>query len=765
MGGKSGGEIEISEYNMSMHVGICAAGEGLELLSVKYGDKEIWSGEASEKSVFAIDKGNLLGGERKEGGAKGMLTWLPGDRHQSLPAYIWSRLGLTRDTAPGFRGLASLFFSGTQDSVTTVETEPGEISGYLALRDELHDSGRAGKYAGFLWGTNNPYLRDIKARVRRAPVGLNPSLALIPIPNSSTGRKQFAANPAHMIFECMTNRDWGLGENISTFDIPAYEACAQTLYDEGLGLNMIWTQQSEIRQFVNEILDHIQGATFVDPRTGKHTMKLLRGDYNANALPQINQSNAKISNFRRKTWGEITNEVTVTITNAETGKEQSVTVQDLGAITVQGGPTPSAKNYYGIPYQKLGIEVGERDLAASVYPIATCDAEVSRAFWDQANSDVLEVSWPEYQIERVIMRVSEVEKGGNTIKLSLYEDIFGAERATYLDPSDTAWEDPAQPPAPLTLYHIGTAPAFMMAAALRADDPGDLDYPEAMSGLIIGPDSDDDVSYDLVTNIRDVNGVVRQETVGNRALAATFILPTGLPAEATSFNVDIAGLRGVAPQQGDFILFSTGPDSTSEIVTVEGRNSGGRLILNRGTLDTVPRDWPAATRGWVIPDAAASPDLTIRAVGEVVSYWPRTRTSLGLLPLNSTSVIMTTLTNRAHRPNRPANVRVNGIGFGSVAVPSGDLTVTWAIRNRTLESTQIVKWGEADLVPEPGQVTQIDLLDVFGAIITSFRNLTGSSFTVPRTAFGGRSSGSIRVVAVSNGMVSLQGHQVEVILS
>lgn len=761
-GGKSGGKLEIYEYTMSMHVGICAAGQGIELLNVKYGEKDIWNGSLKRKAAVAVNKINLLGGQKKEGGLRGMMTWLPGDRNQTLPGHIFSRLGLTRDTAPGFRGLASLFFSGTVDDANFDETLSGEIDGYAAARNTLHEAGDAGKVRGFLWAMNNPYLRDISARVRRAPIGLNPSIALIPIPDASNGRKQYGANGAHIIYECMTNRDWGMGERPEMFDVAAWETAAQTLYDEKFALNMIWTRQSDIESFIGEVQDHIQASLYIDPTTGKHTIKLLRGDYNVNSLRQINQSNAKLSNFRRKAWGDITNEVTVTSTNTETGLEESVTAQDLAAISMQGGITSTTKNYYGAAYQALAVELAERDLAASVRPLATCEASVSRAFWNTFTGEVLEVSWPEHNIERVIMRIGSVEKNGKDINLSLYEDIFGAERAKYLESGGTEWEDPAQQPAPLQHIVFGTAPAFMTARALGKSDAGDLEYPEAVAGLVIGPDSDDDVNFELTTWVRNVNGQSRRRSIGTRNFGGTFILPTALAAEATSFNVNYGALWGQAPAVGDVLQISNGPDSTTEIVTVESINSTGKLVLNRGTLDTTPKAWGVGTRVWVINGTA---DETERSAGEVVEYWPQTRTSAGVLDLADTPMISNQLSDRAYRPNRPANVRVNGIGFGSVAVSLADqMIVTWANRNRTLEATQIQKWGDAGVAREPGQTTVVDLM-MGNTLIKRYDGLTGVSLSFPASEFGVTANARVRVRSQRDGFTSLQGHEIGIVVT
>ncbi|TGV63899.1 hypothetical protein EN801_047070, partial [Mesorhizobium sp. M00.F.Ca.ET.158.01.1.1] len=92
----------------------------------------------------------------------------------------------------------------------------------------------------------------------------------------------------------------------------------------------------------------------------------------------------------------------------------------------------SGQNYYGVPHQALAIKVADRDLATMVNPIATCTATVSREFFKTVSSDVVKLSWPERNIDQIVFRVSEVSKGENTVELSLYEDIFGLDSASYL---------------------------------------------------------------------------------------------------------------------------------------------------------------------------------------------------------------------------------------------------------------------------------------------------------------------------------------------
>lgn len=750
-GGKGGSKIEVAEYTIGMHMGICAYGEGLKLIAVKYADKEIWRGELTDATTVAINKPDLFGDVKKEGGVKGLLWWLPGKPTQVMPQTLAQRLGLTSATCPGFRGFSSIFLTGIADVV----------EGSLAtLKQSLNKQPSAMK-RGFYLASNNPYLRTMSVRVRRPSKGLNSAYALIEVESDSKGRRQYASNGVHIIYECMTNRDWGMGELESAFDKPAWEAAARTAFNEKYALNIAWTRQSEIQQFIGEVLNHIQAAVFVNPATGKHTIKLLRGDYNVATLPVIDPSNGVLSRFSRKAWGELGNEIVVTMTNPETGKTETVTVQDLAGIAAEGAVISSSRNYYGFASKATAQMAAERDLAASVNPIATCQAKVSREFWDAVSSDVVLLSWPEYLIEQIVFRVSEVHKEDNSVTLDLYEDIFGLDRASYLEADDTSWVNPSQPPVPANYYKIGTAPAFMAAQALGLSDPSELDYPEALAAVVVGPDSDDDVDFDLYSYLTDVNGVTKRASLGTRAYFGTFVTISGLTPEAQTLVPNLSGLRGNVPEAGDFIIIGTNGDEFSEIATVQEVDDNGYL-LNRGMLDTIPREWPAGTRMFIIPADSTMVDLTVRSAFEATSYWFLTRTTAGKLALEDAPQVNVTLSQRAYRPNRPANVKVNGTAFGSVNVGTAALTVTWAIRNRIRESTQAFKWTEASIAGEAGQTTIVELRTPAGTLIKSYSALTGTQLAVPVADMGSNTELDIVVASTREGFRSLQSHKIRV---
>ena len=120
--------------------------------------------------------------------------------------------------------------------------------------------------------------------------------------------------------------------------------------------------------------------------------------------------------------------------------------------------------------------------------------------------------------------------------------------------------------------------------------------------------------------------------------------------------------------------------------------------------------------------------------------------------------INVTLSERPYLPNRPANVKVNGVGFGPVnATGLTHVPVTWANRNRTLESTQVMKWTDGDVAGEPGQTTRIVVRSTTGTVLATYPGLTGSSFDLPVNNLGQNNTVVVSLYAEIGAKLSLQG--------
>lgn len=127
MGKSAKGEQPVTEYLMSMHVGLGVPVDAI--LAISVGEKIAWQGNVTAEGQFRINNRNLFGGIKKEGGVAGNVYFLPGGPDQVMPEALAKRLRLTSATCPGFRGISSLFFIGDPASGSTWFPFPGTTDG------------------------------------------------------------------------------------------------------------------------------------------------------------------------------------------------------------------------------------------------------------------------------------------------------------------------------------------------------------------------------------------------------------------------------------------------------------------------------------------------------------------------------------------------------------------------------------------------------------------------------------------------------------
>jgi hypothetical protein len=553
------------------------------------------------------------------------------------------------------------------------------------------------------------------------------------------------ANPAHIIYEALTDTDWGMGSPSTLIDVGSFDAAAQTLFDEPLGISLLWTRQSTIQDFIQEILNHANAVLFVDPQTGLLTLKLIRGDYDPDDLPTIDPSSANLENFGRKLWGEIVNEINVTWTNPDNEQDETVTAQDLASIATQGGLVSDSRNYYGVRYSDLAMRLAMRELRSAGAPLATMQAEVDRSFYFLRPASVLKVDWPEYGLDGIVVRVTSIDygkPGDPSIKLSLIEDVFGLDAGAYVTPPTSEWEDPSAEPSAMEHQAVFTLPYYFAVNGVTSIAGGE--YPDVLAGILASTSNADAYNYELAGQITLADGSTEWDSLATNNILGRATLTADLDAEATSAGVAFTDVVGTTePVQGGFAIIGDGTEEMTEIALVTA--TGSTYDLERGVLDTVPRAWPAGTEVWFIDESTLFEDPVTRSAAEEVTYRLLTRTSRGLLPLFAAPLLTHTLDDRPWLPSRPANVKAYGVAFSSaddpidaIARPDPWVTVDWSNRNRTTEDSQVLSWTDATTAPEADQTTTITVID--GAdgttVLATHDALTGTTFDVPDASFG-----------------------------
>jgi len=573
-------------------------------------------------------------------------------------------------------------------------------------------------------------------------------------------------NPAHIIYECLTNTKYGMGAPISQIDDTAFRAAAETLFFEGFGLSMIWVEQTEIENFVQEVLDHIEANLYVDPATGKFVLKLIRNDYDEATLPVFDESNSVVTSYSRRSPAEIINEINVTWTNPDNEKEEVVTIQDLGGIVQSNGQIISDnRNYYGVRRKDLAWAIAQRDISAVTARLATVQMDVNRQAYNLAPGAVFKLTSTEHGATDEVMRVVKVDygkPGDSTVQVNATQDIFSFERPVYEIPPDGEFDGGGQEPELFDTTLAFTLPYFLTGYFVTATSLQTAAYPDVWVGILASTTNTDAIEAEFVGPVLDPAGNVTQEPLGTRSVVSRGLMPQEMVQEAETILPGFSDLTvGSGPTQGGFGLIADPgtPEEEAELVmfrTFDGTN----WTIARGILDTVPRAWPSGTRVHFFGVDTSFVDQDVRSATETLTYKVLMRTSLGQFNEASAPDINYTTNERPHQPSRPANAEIEGVAFADVdaSTGGGDITVTWSNRNRITEDSQVMAWDDPGITPEVGQTVKITIRDASTNLVeTEITGITGETYDIPRASFGSLSRAIVIVTAERDGFESFQG--------
>lgn len=758
MGGKKGGgKLPVTNYYMSLHFGVCR-GPVDAILRVRVREKTAWEGRLTANASVGVDNVNLFGGDEKEGGIFGTIDFMMGHSTQVLTEGFARLLGLTPATAPGFRDIVSLVFRGLP---RRSDTEDASIFSSLVTRFLGGGLPMGPGERGFMWSQNNPNQPAADVQVEAMPRSLGTANAVIKRDDNPNND----ANPAHIIYECYVNPDFGKGRPASSIDFAAFTAFAQQMADEVFGLSIGWFETSDVDEFVKEVLDHVQAAVFNHPRTGLLTPKAIRGDYDPEGpmSEYVDGENCTVVDYGRASLEETKNEIIVKYTDPVSEENASLSRQDPGNIAAQGRKAPDTRDYHGIRSPSLAMEVAVRDLRQAAYPSWSGEIKTTREAFEDLPGDVVRLTSDRARIVNMICRVIDIDYGDSDngeITLSVTEDIFGLNHSEYETPPATSWVDDTTSPAPLeqTVIMSTPYPASVNQGVTLSD--GEATISIFGYGGINNP-------YEIVVNseVTSVDGSTSVRPVGTVAPSAWGALINPMVAEprTTIPDADFPGLPGVyiyVPGQM-FLLSGTG-DTDCEIIMVESVNSGnGDITFLRGLYDTVPRDHGAGASVWYMDPFSKVTDRSTRTAGASAPLQFQTRTSGGLLPLADAPIIAYTPIERYQAPFRPANVGLQGDrGFAKYVYGSevSDITISWANRNRTQEDSVVLAWDEASIAPETGQTTVVELRKDDGTLLNTYTAPEGNTtINIPVGDLGGGLTWSVSVFAEREGLRSIQG--------
>jgi hypothetical protein len=711
-GGKGKKSVTVGyRYYMGVHAALCH-GPVDTVTDIIIGERLAWSGNQTASGTIYVNNPQLFGGDNREGGVQGYVDVMMGESWQARNSYLAMFQG---GACPAYRGLASLVFRS------------------------------------FLWSSMNPYFKSPWVRLRRILQGWNGGSAWFSGYATIGG---YDMNPAHIIYQCITDPGWGMGYNTSDIDEMSFQAAAITLYNEGFGLSLTWSQQSTINEFIQTILDHINGVLRLDLTTGKFVLKLIREDYSLGSLLSLDESNVlELRSFERASYGDFANEVVAEYTDRDESP-RSIAVQDLASIQAQGSVVSTTKSYPGIRSATLAARVALRDLAVLSTPLAKLALTTNRVLWEKEVGDVVKFSWSSLGITNAPFRITSIDKGklqDGRINVELVEDVFGLSTESYTVSPGSQWADTIAPPTVVEAARAIEVPFWEISQSVSLADQAYL-QPQYGFGSVLATKgaTNKPFSFSLAASAT-LGGTYSSVASGD--FSPTGLLASNITKTQTTFNLtsfydlDLALLdssNGYAYVDNECMA----------VVSVS--TTSGEVVVRRGVLDTVPATHLAGARMYFV---AGATDQTERVSGETVYYKPLPTTGLGTLNASSATPIILTLNNRASRPYPPGQFKINTQYWP--ANINGLVQTSWVGRDRKQQTVNLIDYTQGNVGPEAGTTYTLRLYTSGGTLKRVYTSVT-SPWTYPNAddvADGYMQTMKITLVSVVGGVESLYPHE------
>lgn len=538
-------------------------------------------------------------------------------------------------------------------------------------------------------------------------------------------------NPAHIIREALTDPDWGMGYPESDMNEAFFQAAADTLYDEELGLSLSWDSRKEIGEFILDILEHIDGNLYCDRSTGEFCLTLVRNDYTPSSLLHLDESHVvAVEDYSETVFGEFVNTVSVTYNDQGTEIAESVTFSDTALAQLQGGRIETERHYPGVRNAMLASRLAERDQAALSQPLASCTVIADRTAASLNLGDPFRLSWAEYDLAEVVFRVQEMSFGdyqSNQIKMKVLQDVF----FTPTTPLISA--PPESGNVVLPEAEEAEAVAIEMPYFLLAEfyGQGTIDAQLSVSpdigytGLVVGRPSDDALggqlyfSTDGVTYTSDSEvefapfAQIIPDSNGVLSLMDTHLVLSAMR------DFDEIALPAIGMIGDEFIYISA----------LSYDNASGYYLatVGRAYLDTIPHslDFDSSiTYLYIVSEGLT--ECTQSGLYADLQYLKATiSTTESEISVDDVTAHTRQIMARAIRPYPPGNLQINGEYFPDLI--EGDLLLTWAHRDR---ARQHLGFTESDSSgPEPGTTYNVRIYDKNDSLIHNASGLTDPFFS------------------------------------
>jgi len=634
-------------YFLGMQLALCRgelAADGVDGIRRIWVDSKLVRDAAGSPPVFSpVVSGNIsisrpdFTGE--DSNLVGTLQVLPGSSSQAVNAYLSAVVVGGATELPAYRGTAYAVWPA------------GEI------------------------GTS-PTLQPWKFEVTRIPNGLSLSGS----PNMSRIWEDGVphANPMNVLYEILTDDDWGASVSPSLIDTTSFVDVATTLYTEGNGYSLILDNPKDIGSMIEEIERQTDGVLLLNESTGLYEYRLAREVADSPDLTRtVDESNCVSVDFSRTSWENTINEVRVPFNSPQKDYAESFAIAADGAnFKIQGANVSSTTRFPGVKQGSLAAKLAWRELRFMSYPLSKATLRVDRTFYDAVPTELIDLTWGPLGISNVRYRITKVnvaDVDNGLINLEVLEDIFQTEISTFADPITSRWtpvsSDPVQPIA-ATMFELPkpmqTASGTQVGICCVRGNSLQVSYDVYTTdvdagGSPVNNTSDADFTYDTTVSTWTPSGLLtvamnKEDEFVSASPPAEMTFDTGVDIDVVIADGS-AVLADVLASNITHFLRIDGEIIFYEGIVDEGGGDYRLTGIHRGMMDTIPADHSVGARIFFI-------SLGIGRIPADDATYPLSITSLAIRIASTTPAKTISLANASE-----ASIQLTH-AFGAEAPPA-----------------------------------------------------------------------------------------------
>ena len=533
------------------------------------------------------------------------------------------------------------------------------------------------------------------------------------------------ANPANVLYEVLTDNEWGMGLPTGNIDTASFIAAASTLASEGNGFSFILDRPEKVSAMIERVLFQIDGVLYQDLASGDWTLALARDDYSIGSIATWDDSTiVEVRTWGLGTWEQTTNNVSLQFRDRDDDyKLTYATAQDMANMRIRDGEVvKSDLNHPGVMDPTLANAIVWRDLRTLATPLVQATVVTDRTTYGTKPGDAVLVSFTrgDLSVTERVMRVKRIDAGSlldGRIVYELVEDIFRSEVGSFGDPSDTGWTAPTtqvvafpadeqiaiEAPRGLVMRDPDSALVERDLILFGARRQTSEVYVEAWARQSAGTPSGDYAEIGTAAGLFKIGALASALSAGDSVPTSTITLDS-TPDTQTSILSEFAGVS-VSSEFDLNANMTTLIMVDDEMMLVESASagSGSQVTLTnvyRGVLDTVQADHASGAdvyllfAGVNLSDDALTPSYNVDVKLLPRSYY-------GVLDIASATAISLTMQNRVRRPYPPSRVSLGASWWAStIGLESGGLGesdgIVAAWTRRDFRSSQEIMQLDAD---------------------------------------------------------------------